>query len=72
MNVLAMLKMIPPKIRFAIGAAIVSALEYATGLLGGIGELVMMPIEMLLIGVGLLPSAKDAAESAMLLLSVLV
>lgn len=72
MKYLAFIQMIPPKIRFAIGAAIVAALESVTGLLGAAGEYVLLPLQMLMMSLKLLPTAQEAAESAMLLISLLV
>jgi hypothetical protein len=72
MKVMALVSLIPPKIRYAITGTLLVVLEGALAPLGTLGDMIISAVTATCVAVGFCPSASDAAQSAMLILSALV
>lgn len=67
LNILQVIKAVPPSIKFAIGGTIVVVAEYFLKPLGNIGALLINLLVKALETIQLLPGAEEAAQMALLL-----
>jgi hypothetical protein len=71
-KIMALLSLIPVKIRYAITGFLLVIIEGALAPLGSMGEMILSALVSVCVGVGFCPSASDAAQSALLMLSAFV